>query len=112
MHTDYEEELFLCFLVNSEIANFIKKNPDLYCCQLPLQQSEYLFFPKDQSYLNCAEIIDKLPVNNVIDHLIKVPNDHKGNLVEKDIQQIISIVQIAKTISSEDKNLIIASLSS
>jgi len=45
-------------------------------------------------------------------NLIKVPDDYKGNLVEKDIQQIISIVQIAKTISSEEKNLIIASLTS
>lgn len=110
VHTDYEDEILLFFLVNSNIPNFIKQSPDLYRCQLTLTKKDYPFFPKEESYLNCAELFDKLTLNEVIDHLVRVPNDFIGNLNDNEIKSIIDIVRASRTISSDDRDLIIASL--
>jgi hypothetical protein len=110
VHTDFEDEILLFFLVNSKIPNFIKNNPDLSRCQTTLVQKDYPFFSNEESYLNCADLFDDLSVDEVLEHLLKVPNDFMGNLHEKDIQSIIGIVRAAKTIRSDDKELIIASL--
>jgi len=110
VHTDFEDEILLFFLVNSNIPNFIKQRPDLYCCQLTLTKKDYPFFTNEDSYLNCAELFDKLTVDQVIDHLSHVPNDFIGNLNDTEIKSIIEIVHKARTISSDDRELIIASL--
>lgn len=110
VHTDYEEDLLLFFLINSEIAKFIQKEKKLMCCQLPLLQTDYPFFSKEISYLNCAEIRDDLDVEEVITHLIDVPNDYKSTLLEKEIVEIIQMVNSSETIGRYEKDLIINSL--
>lgn len=112
VHTDFEDDVIFFFLVNSNIPNFIKKNPDLSCCQLTLSKKDYSFFTNEESYLNCAELFDDLSVDVVLDHLLKVPSDFVGNLHEDEISSIIEFVRLAKTISSNDKELIITSLGS
>ncbi|HCS40560.1 MAG TPA: hypothetical protein DIW44_13375 [Anaerolineaceae bacterium] len=110
VHTDYEEGLLLFFLVNSEIAKFIQNEKRLLICQLPLTRKNYPFFRKETSYLNCAEIRDDLDVEKVITHLINVPQDYKGILLDKDIIEVIQMVNSADTIGRYEKDLIINSL--
>ncbi len=70
----------------------------------------YPFFRKETSYLNCAEIRDDLDVEKVITHLINVPQDYKGILLDKDIIEVIQMVNSADTIGRYEKDLIINSL--
>ena len=79
-------------------------------CQLVLKQEDYSFFSKPVSHLNCAELHDDLDVEFVIDHLLSIPEDYKGMLLDKEIEEIIQIVNETKTIGDYDKNLIFNSL--
>lgn len=110
VHADFEEDYLLFFLVNSEIPPFIQKNEAMNRCQLVLKQEDYSFFSKTVSHLNCAELHDDLDVEFVIDHLLSIPEDYKGMLLDKEIEEIIQIVNETKTIGDYDKNLIFNSL--
>lgn len=110
VHADFQEDYILFFFVNSEISPFIQKNEAMNRCQLDLKQEDYPFFSKPVSYLNCAELHDELDVEFVIDHLLRTPEDYKGMLLEKEIEEIIQIVNDTKTIGDHDKNLIFNSL--
>jgi hypothetical protein len=110
VHIDFEEDNLLFFLVNSNVTPFIQKNVTMNRCQLPMKQEDYTFFTKSVSYLNCAEVHDELDVEFVIDHLINYPKDYKGTLQEKEIEEIIQIVNGSDTINDYDKNLIFNSL--
>jgi hypothetical protein len=109
VHVDYEEDLLLCFIVNSEISSFIRNNPVLSRSQVDLKQTDYKFFIQD-SHLDCSSVIDDFKIDAVIDHLIQMPNDYKCVLTENDIFEIIQVVNSSETISDYDKNLIINSL--
>lgn len=111
VHTDFKDDILLFFLVNSKIPNFIKQKPDLYNCQLTLSKKDYPFFTNEESYLNCADLHDELSVDVVLDHLLKVPSDFIGNLHDSEVNSIIEIIPRARTIGSNDQQLIITSLS-
>ena len=110
VHIDFEEDFLLLFLINSEIPSFILKNEVMKRCQLEIKKEDYSFFSKPISYLNCAEVHDELDVAKLIDHLIDTPDDYKGMLLEKEIEEIVQIVYASKTIGDYDKNLIFNSL--
>ena len=60
--------------------------------------------------MNCAEVKDDLVIEDMIAHLFRTPDDYKGMLLDKEKEEIINIVNEARTISSRDKGLIINSL--
>lgn len=103
-------KIIYLFFVNSEISPFIQKNEAMNRCQLVIKQEDYPFFSKPVSYLNCAELHDELDIALVIDHLLRIPEDFKGLLLDKEIEEIIQIVNETKTIDEYDKNLFFNSL--
>ena len=109
VHIDYQEDLLLCFYMNSRINGFIKSKPELERCQITLQKSRYKFLDND-SYLDCSEVEDDIEIDDVLNHLLENQDDFKCSLVEEDILEIIQAVNISKNITDFDKKLIINSL--
>jgi hypothetical protein len=104
-----EDDFLLISLINSEINQFIEKDPALKTCQVKLLASNYTFLRHD-SYLNCAKVFYQIDVEDIVDHLLVRPQDHKGCIIDGDKLEIIQAIIGAKTLSEIDKNCIVESL--
>lgn len=109
VHVDIEDDLILGFFINSEINPFIESNPDLKLCQVDMPVATYKFLDAD-SYLNCTEVQDQLGCEELAYYLASNPKDHKGMIAEKELVEVLQVVNDARTISDYDKNLILTSL--
>ena len=109
VHVDHEDDLLIVFLVNSKISKLIENDPHLKAGQISMKKSVYTFLDHD-SHLNCTEVKYGLDMNYAIDHLLKTPNDYKGDLLDEEKQQIIAFVRISQTITDVDRTLIMKSL--
>ena len=67
-------------------------------------------FLNNDSYLDCSRVQADVGYEEVAIHLASKPEDHKGILAEKEIVEILEVVNNARTISDYDKNLILPSL--
>ena len=110
IHADYDDDLLLAFLINSEIHPLIQKQPAMAICQIKLERSTYPEFLRHDSFLNCADVKDELDVDTVLDHLLENPNDFRDFLNESEILKICEVVKNAETITGYDKELILGSL--
>ncbi len=109
-YIDFEEEASLVFIINSEIPPFIENDAYLKSGQIALEKTSYAFFPNNCSYLNCVEDHAGLDLEFLLSHLLKTPNEYKGELLDKEINKVISFVKNAQTIPPTDIELIIKSL--
>ena len=98
----------LCFFINSNIRDFLKKRIHLLDCQVKINRSDYSFLDHN-SYIDCSNVIyfDKTYVKT---QLLTNLNRIKGDLDLKTRNEIISVVDNAKTVSPKHKLLIINAL--
>ncbi len=76
VHVDFEEDLLLCFFINSSIHPFIQSKPELYRSQLMLKQADYIFLKRD-SFIDCSRVEDQIEIDDLIDHIYHNPDDLK-----------------------------------
>lgn len=97
------------FLINSEIPDFVQKNPDLKACQVKLKASDYSFLEHD-CYVNCAEVVDAFDEEVIRSQLMSQMTRIKGELNQTTKNAIIMAVKGTRLISDYDKGLIMAAL--
>lgn len=88
----------LGFLINTKIANFVLKRPELLKSQVPIKSSDYWYLTHD-SYLDCSQLY---PFDN--DDL----NDGRGKLLKSMITSIKSVVSTSTTLEPHYIKLILA----
>lgn len=88
----------LGFLINTKIANFVLKRPELLKSQVPIKSSDYWYLTHD-SYLDCSQLY---PFDN--DDL----NDGRGKLLKSTITSIKSVVSTSTTLEPHYIKLILA----
>lgn len=99
----------LLFIINSEIHPFIEKRPELKKCQIKLNASDYDFLDHD-SYINCSKVIDDFTEEDIVNQIFHDIRRIQGELTETTKQEVIKVVESAKTIDKRTKAIIIASL--
>jgi hypothetical protein len=111
VYIDINIDASFVFIVNSEIAPFIERDPHLKEGQILLsKEPDYTFLDHD-SYVNCFEPYDCLDLDFTIHHLVENPGDLRGELKKEERDKIVAYVKIAQTISNYDRDIIIKSLS-
>ena len=98
----------LCFVINSEINPFLGRRKDSLRCQILLKQHEHNFLAHD-SYVNCCELrrFDKDFVRDIV---VKDIARIKGQLSETATQDVLNAVSGAKTLSTQEKQLVLTGL--
>lgn len=100
----------LLFVINSRIGPYIASRPDLLECQIQLNASDYGFLDHD-SFASCGEVIDCFTESEIKNQIVADFCRIKGELTSTTKQEIICVVQNARTINTRHKRLIVASLS-
>ena len=108
-HIDFEEDLILVFLINSEIHALIEKDPALKASQVDILKKDYPFLDHD-SHLDCIKVFDDYSVDEIVDDLLHDYKAIKGLLSDEYILKILEAVNCAVDITNYDKALIMASL--
>jgi hypothetical protein len=101
----------LFFAINSQVNNYIQQRPHLKACQIILRSSEYTFLGHD-SYLDCSEVIDSLRVDDIMNQLMSDTSRAVGALNLVQVQNIMSVIHPALSISRKHKCDIEAALGS
>lgn len=99
----------LFFVINSNIHPYIRSRPHLLACQVVLKASDYDFLKWD-SVLDCSDVIHYFGETVVRDQILEEMNRVKGELTTSTKQEIIGVVQGARTISQRYKRWIVESL--
>lgn len=102
------EETSYLFCINSEIPKFIQARKYLRKCQIEIKQAQYDFLDHN-SYINCSEII-KIDLTDIKNQIKNDVSRIKERLNNKDIKQLIKVVDKADTLSKLEKEIIIKSL--
>ena len=96
------------FTINSEINEFKLKSPDLKQCQVGIDAGQHNFLDYD-SFIDCTRSI-QIDFSEVENQLLPDMTRFKGKIVLEIHKQVIAAVKKSKTISRQDKELIIISL--
>ena len=99
----------LLFVINSRVSEFIRAQPDLLQSQIPLKVSDYAFLDHD-SFLNCGEVIIEFDEAGIRQQVEEQVGRLRGELNATTKADIIRVVKVAKTLSPNDKRLIIEAL--
>jgi len=99
----------LFFIINSEINEYVRKNKHLLNCQVSLPQAEHDFLIRD-SYIDCQGIIKNFNFEMVEKQIMQEMHKIKGSLSLGTKAQVIETVQFAKTLSAEEKSLILQAM--
>jgi len=106
-HVDFDNDGYLIFIVNSEVRPLIEHDEHLKQGQILLSKKPSYDFFDHNSYVNCVEVYDCVDLQYILQNLI----DYLGELQRKELDEIIAFVKIAQTISDDDREIIIESLS-
>lgn len=98
------------FIINTEIHSFVHARPHLLQCQVKVNAAENPFLQYD-SHLACHEIL-KLRREEVVQALMHDTSGLKGHISEAVRDQIIAAVKFAQTLSPNEKQQILNSLTS
>ena len=98
------------FIINTGIHPFIHARPHLLQCQVKVDAAENPFLQYD-SHLACHEIL-KLRREEVVQALMHDTSGMKGHISEAVRDQIIAAVKFAQTLSPNEKQQILGSLTS
>lgn len=99
----------LLFVINSRVSAYIQNRPALLPSQIPLKVSDYPFLDHD-SVLNCGEVIIEFDEAGIRQQVEAEVGRLRGELNATTKADIIGVVQVAKTLSPNDKRLIIEAL--
>jgi len=106
VHQDAEP---LLFVINSRVSEFIRSQPDLLQSQIPLKVSDYAFLDHD-SFLKCGQVITEFHEAAIRQQVEAQVGRLRGELNATTKADIIGVVQVAKTLSPNEKRLIIEAL--
>lgn len=98
------------FIINTEIHAFVHARPHLLQCQVKINAAENPFLQYD-SHLACHEIL-KLRREEVVQTLMHDTSGLKGHISVGVRDQIIAAVKFAQTLSPNEKQQILGSLTS
>ncbi len=94
----------LFLIINSEISAFISKRDHLRECQVVIHKEDHSCFPKEYSYVDCSDVIDKFSLQDVIDQCV---NQDMGRIKERitaeERNNIIAAIDKSETIVEIDK---------
>lgn len=102
-------EPFSCFLINSNICSFIKKNPALSRCQILLKHEEHPFLTHD-SYLDCATLLKTLHYEEAKEQILKDFSRIRGDLNLTTRKEISRVVHSSKVLIPREKEMILRNL--
>ncbi len=85
------------FFINSRINQFIKDNPRLLPCEVPILATDYSFLTHD-SFIDCREV-------SVF--LLKDLNDGRGLLNQQSISEVIQAVTVCPALKQIHKKYIL-----
>lgn len=98
----------LFFVINSEINDFILKRAHLYRCQVMIRREDHKCFSEEFCYINCAEAIDRITVQEVIDQCVNGDMTRiKEMITDEERNNVINAVNDSETISAIDKKRIL-----
>jgi len=100
----------LLLVVNSHIAPFLQRDPRLRACQVRLRSEEYSFLVRD-SWINAAEVLNGVCLEEIIEQCVEDVSRLKGELHAGTREQIIAAVRRAHTVSPAHKLAIEKALS-
>lgn len=107
-HVDPDDDLVLCFLINSDIHPLIEQNPDKMAGQHTLSSDVYDFLD-DDSHLDCSEVQEQIGYQELADHLGSNPRDFKGTMSDDDLAVVVDLVNGSRLITDADKEIILGS---
>lgn len=99
---------YLTFIINSETHQFIESRPHLAKCQVDIDATNHPFLDYD-SKIACHETL-VLKRSDVLRELKRDTGKIKGHISDDVKAEIVAAVKFAKTLSAEEKNIILASL--
>lgn len=98
------------FIINSEIPEFIQRNPHLLADQVDIPQADHPFLKHD-SILNCIEAHRAFNLSHLKDKLIANFSEvYKGTLKEYLLRNILDVVERSENLSRITKNQIISAI--
>lgn len=100
---------YLMFIVNSRMHPFVASRPHLAQCQVTIDAANHPFLDHD-SQVACNEVL-ALKRTDVLRELAGDVSCIKGQVSQPVRDQILSAVKFAKTLSADEKDEIIRSLS-
>ena len=98
------------FIINTEIHAFIRERPHLLQCQVKINVADNPFLQHD-SHLACHEIL-KIRREEVVQTLMHDTSGLKGHISEVVRDQITAAVKFAQTLTPNEKQQILSSLTS
>jgi len=87
----------LLIVVNTTVHRFIRERPYMDRCQVLLGASDYTFLDHD-SNANCAEVIDTMPLEEIITQLVADPSRIKGTLTPKSTSEVGVALGLSATV--------------
>lgn len=101
---------FLVLVINSEINQFIQRNPELLVCQVDVPQADHPFLDHD-SFVNCVETHAAFNMNDVKAQIVANYTHHfRGRLQDYCIRNVIAAVEEAPTMEPRMIQAITAAL--
>ena len=93
------------FFANTNVAPFIRRNPDMLAAQVRITPAEYPFLDHD-SYINCSEVICYLLRKDIEDQ------DTNGSVIRGRLSQatrsrVVEVVEGCRTLTPRQKTAIV-----
>jgi hypothetical protein len=104
-----DEGFCLLLVINTRPPRKVQNTPSLLQCQVLLSASEYTFLDHD-SFLDCAEVIDSVPVTSVAAELALGRAQVRQGLSAASRAQVVEAVLQAHTVSDWHKTIVVEAL--
>lgn len=97
-----EENLYGFFFINSNINPYLRKRPELYRMQVPLDCSAYPNFLDHNSHLDC-HALTTIPKETLKTQFREGKAQYKGDLSDEDIDIVMRTVRESDLFSEYEK---------
>lgn len=102
-----EDNLYGFFFINSNINPYLRKRPELYQMQIPLDCGTYPDILTHNSHLDC-HALTTIPKSKLIEQFENRQAQYKGNLAEEDLDIVMRTVRESDLFSDYEKDTFFA----
>ena len=100
----------LFFVINSDIAPFIARRPELKMCQVLLPLADYPQMLAHDSYVDCKEVIEHFNLAEIERQVLADMSRLKGSLHRESLQEVYDVVTNSTLIEPGYRKLILSAL--
>ena len=97
------DPVLLCFVINSKINPFIREQPSRAQCQVCLRRADHAHFLIRDSYADCSEVLNKIPMLRAISQLVADGSRLKGRVTDGERQAVIAAIKLTRLLSRAQK---------